>query len=45
VAHIPLSGLSFDVKISDSLVALKIIQTFVNPNAAMMNQFDGFEPV
>lgn len=36
----PMTGLSFDVKISDSLVALKFIQTFVNPTAEMMNEMN-----
>ena len=33
----PLAGLGFDVKVNDSLVAMKVTQSFINPTAEQVN--------
>ena len=35
---LPLAGLGFDVKVNDSLVAIKMTQSFLNPTAEQVNQ-------
>ena len=35
---IPLKALDFQARISETLVALKMTQTFINPTAKMVNE-------
>jgi hypothetical protein len=34
----PLAGLGFDIKVNDSLVAIKMTQSFLNPTSEQVNE-------